>query len=89
MYAVIYIHSDISFILSWLSQYLSDFAEHHKHALKELLQYMWFTINHEIIYKLSESQNLIKYSDSDYILDKQDRRSILKHVYMLKKEPVS
>ena len=37
MYAVIHTHPDISFALDWLSQYLSDSAEHHEQALKGLL----------------------------------------------------
>ena len=37
MYAVIHTHPDISFALDWLSQYLSNPAEHHEQALKRLL----------------------------------------------------
>jgi len=37
MYTVIYMHLDIFFILKWLSQYLSDLAEHYKYAFKRLL----------------------------------------------------
>ncbi len=89
MYAAIHTHSDISFTLEQLSQYLSDSAEHHGHALKGLLQYVWSTINLEIMYELSESQDLLEYSDSDYASDKLDRRSILGHVFLLEREPVS
>jgi len=89
MYAAIHTHPDISFALGQLSQYLSDSAEHHGHALKGLLQYVWSTINLEIMYELSESQDLLEYSDSDYASDKLDRRSILGHVFLLEREPVS
>ncbi len=41
------------------------------------------------MYKLSKSQDLLKYSDSDYVLDKLDRRFILDYVYLLKKEFMS
>ena len=47
---------------------------------------MQFTVDHDITYKFSENQNLIKYFNFNYTLNKQDRRSILKHIYMLKKE---
>ena len=83
MYAVIHTHPDIFFALDWLSQYLSDSAEHHKHALKKLLQYICSTADLEIMYRPSESQNLIEYSNSDYTSDKQNWKSVLDHVYML------
>jgi len=40
------------------------------------------------MYKLNESQDLLKYSDFNYILDKLNRRFILNYVYLLKKESV-
>ncbi len=36
-YAAIYTHFNITFALNWLSQYLSNFAKHHEHALKKLM----------------------------------------------------
>jgi len=89
MYTAIYIHLDIFFVLKWLSQYLSDSAEHYEHALKRLLQYVWLIINLKIMYELSESQDLLKYSNSDYASDKLDRRFILNYVYLLKRESMS
>ena len=88
MYAVIHTHSDIFFALDWLSQYFNDSAEHHKYALKKLLQYICSTVNLRIMYRLSKSQNSIKYSDSDYISDKQNQKSVLDHVYMLEEESI-
>ena len=83
MYTAIHTCLNISFALGWLSQYLSDSAEHHGQALKRLLQYIQSTANLGIMYGLSESQNLVEYSDSDYASDKLDQKSILGHVYML------
>jgi len=37
MYAAIHTRFDIAFTLNRLSQYLSDFAEHHEHTLKKLM----------------------------------------------------
>ncbi len=89
MYTAIHICSDISFALKWLSQYFSDSAEHHGQVLKELLQYVCSIIDFNITYKSSESQNLIKYSDSDYTSDKQNQRSIFEQIYMLSRESIS
>ena len=85
MYAAIYMCSDIFFTLNWLSQYFNDCAEHHEYALKKLLQYICSTVNLEIMYRLSESQNLIEYSDSDYTSDKQNWKSVLDYVYMFER----
>ncbi len=89
MYAAIHTRPDISFALGRLSQYLSDPAEHHGHALKGLLRYVRSTINLGIMYGPSGSQDLLGYSDSDYASDKLDRRSILGHVFLLGGGPVS
>ena len=89
MYVMIHIQLNIVFVLDWLSQYLSNSAEHHGHTLKRLLQYVRSIINLSIVYGFSGSQVMLEYSDSDYTSDKQDHRSILRYVYMLKDESVS
>jgi len=38
------------------------------------------------MYELSKNQDLLKYSDSDYVSDKLDRRFILNYVFLFKKE---
>jgi len=38
------------------------------------------------MYELSESQDLLKYFNSNYISDKLDRRFILNYVFLLKRE---
>ncbi len=88
MYTAIHIWSDIIFILDQLSQYLSNSAEHHEHALKKLLQYVRLIINLNIMYSFNESQVMLKYSDSNYASDKQNQKLILEYIYMLKDESV-
>jgi len=89
MYAAIHTRPDISFAIGRLSQYLSDPAKHHGHALKALLRYVRSTVDLGIVYGISGSSNLIGYSDSDYASDKLDRKSILGYCYMLGEGPVS
>jgi len=89
MYVAIYMYLDIFFILKQLSQYLSDYAEHYEYMLKRLLQYVWLIINLKIMYELSESQDLLKYFNSDYASDKLDRIFILDYVFLFKRESVS
>ena len=88
MYTAIHIQLNIIFALNQSSQYLSDSAEHYKHIFKELLQYIRLIINFDIVYEFSESQVMLKYSDSDYASDKQNWKFILKYIYMLKDESV-
>jgi len=38
------------------------------------------------MYSSSESQAMLKYSDFNYALNKQNQKSILEHIYMLKDE---
>jgi len=42
-------------MLNQLSQYLSDSAKHHEHALKKLLQYVKLIIDLDIMYNTNES----------------------------------
>ena len=88
MYTAIYTYLDIFFALDWLSQYFNDSAEHHEYALKKLLQYIYLTVDLEIMYRFSESQNLIEYSNSDYASDKQNQKSVLDYVYMFERESI-
>ncbi len=88
MYAAIHTHLDIVFALNWLSQYLSDFTKHHKHALKKLMQYVRFIIDLNITYEVSESMKLVEYSDSDYVSNRLDHKSILVYIYILDEESV-
>ena len=41
------------------------------------------------MYELSESQDLFKYFDFNYISDKLNRKFILNYIYLLKKKSVS
>ncbi len=40
------------------------------------------------MYSSSKSQAMLKYSDFNYTLNKQNQKLILKHIYMLKNESV-
>ncbi len=40
------------------------------------------------MYKVSESMKLVKYFDSDYVLNRLDCKSILVYIYMLDEESV-
>ncbi len=88
MYAAIYTYFDIAFALNQLSQYFSNFAKHHEHALKKLMWYVRFIIDLDIMYEVSESMKLVEYSDSDYISNRLNCKLILIYIYMLDEESV-
>ncbi len=88
MYAAIHIRLNIIFALNQLSQYFSNSAKHHEHILKKLMQYVRFIIDLNITYKVSESMKLVKYSDSNYVSDRLDCKSILIYIYILDEESV-
>ncbi len=52
------------------------------------MRYVRFIINLGITYGVSESMKLIKYFNSDYDLNRLNRKSILAYIYMLNKESV-
>ncbi len=56
--------------------------------MKKLMQYICFIIDLNIMYKVSESMKLVKYSDSDYMSDKLNHKLILFYIYMLDEESV-
>ncbi len=88
MYVAIHTHFNIAFALNRLSQYLSNSAEHHEHALKKLMWYVRFIIDLDITYEVSESMKLVEYSDSDYVSNRLNCKSILVYIYMLDEESV-
>ncbi len=50
--------------------------------------YVRFIIDLDITYEVSESMKLVEYSDSDYVSDRLDCKSILIYIYMLDEESV-
>ena len=52
------------------------------------MQYVHFIIDLNIMYEVSESIKLVKYFDSDYILNKLDCKLIFVYIYMLNEESV-
>jgi hypothetical protein len=90
MYAMIFTRPDIAFTLGKLSQFMSDPAKHHGHALKSLLRYLKSTVNTKIRYGPGGvHKQFVLYSDSDWASDKVDRKSISGSVTMFYGGPIS
>ena len=78
----------------YINQYLNDLAKHHESILKTLLRYVRFIIDFDIIYERFESNensslNLKAFSNSNYVANKLNRKSILEYVYMFVEESIA
>jgi hypothetical protein len=90
MYAMIFTRPDIAFTLGKLSQFMSDPAKHHGHALKSLFRYLKSTVSTRIRYGPGGvHKQFVLYSDSDWASDKVDRKSISGSVTMFYGGPIS
>ena len=89
MWTVVHTRFDIAFLTERLSQFLNDSTKQHNENLKHLLRYFRSIINLSLMLGDSESFKIIEYFDFDYVVDKFDRKCILKYVYMLKKAPIA
>jgi hypothetical protein len=77
MFAMVLTRPDIAFTLGKLSQYMSDPAEHHGHALKNLLRYLRSTVTMKLRYGPGGVHSqFVVYSDADWASDTVDRKSV-------------
>ncbi len=75
---------DLSWIVSKLSQYLSDPYEQHWSTVKHVMRYLKGTIDLELCYKKSDEKlKLVAYSDADWASDLNDRRSTTGYCFSL------
>jgi len=89
MYAMVHTRPDIAFVLGKMAQALSDPAEHHGQALKEMSRYLRSTISQKIRYGPGPQRDLAVYSDADWAGQKSDRKSTSGGVAMLYGGPIS
>lgn len=87
MYLAVISRPDIAYIVSTLSQYLSNPDQNHWTAAKRVLRYLKGTTSLGIQYSKSGS-NLVAYSDSDFCGDIDTRRSRSGVILILNNGPV-
>lgn len=78
---------DLSFPVSYLSQFLSSPKEKHMAAARHLMRYMKYTRDYCIVYRKCEGKLEI-YSDADHANDKLDRKSFSGLVVLIAGGPV-
>ncbi|KAI0993721.1 hypothetical protein K3495_g14463 [Podosphaera aphanis] len=90
MFAMIMTRPDIAFVMGKLSQYMSDPAEHHGHALKHLMRYLRSTADQKIRYGPGgDDVRFCQYTDADWASDVSNRKSVSGSVTMFYGGPVS
>lgn len=87
LYLAVSTRPDISFAVSYLSQFNTCYNKTHWKAAKRVLRYLKATQNYGIKYR-QNSENLYGMADADWGGDKTDRRSFTGIVYNLSGSPI-
>ena len=82
MYAMLCIRPDICYAIGIVSRYQSNPGLAHWIAVKHILRYLRRTRNYMLIYSGAD-MNPIGYSDSDFMSDKDSRKSTSRSVFTL------
>lgn len=83
MYALFCTHPDIAFIVGVLDRYLSDPGMKHWKAAKCAIRYLKRTKDYGLIYRRSNSLEVIGFSDSNFGGCEDSRRSTSGYIFML------
>lgn len=87
IYAMTCTIPDISWIVSKLSQKLSNPKMEHLIAAKHVLRYLKGTIDYDLCFKKHDNElNLIAYCDSDWACSVEDRRSTTGYCFSLSED---
>ena len=88
MYAMLCTKPDICFVVGMVSRYQSNPRREHLTAVKHILKYLKRTRDHMLVYQ-SESLVPIGYTNSDFQLDKDARKSTSGFVFTIEGGAIS
>jgi len=83
LYAMVVSRPDISFAVTKLAQFSSNPSPLHYNLAKHVLRYLKGTAAYQLTYDGGSGMGLIGFSDSDWAGDKDDRKSMCGHVFLL------
>ena len=89
IYAAISTRPDIAFAATRLSQFNNNPTKEHIKYAKYVLRYLKGTKELKIKYNRSSDARLIRYSDSDWGENRDDRHSTSGHVYLMANGAIS
>jgi hypothetical protein len=82
-------HPDLSFVVGVVSQYMQTPHESHWKASKRILLYVCSTFQFRIHYSSGGDPLLVGFTDSDWVGDPDDQKSIAGYVFSLGSGPVT
>lgn len=83
MYAQVYTHSDIAYIIGMLEKYLSNPCVDHWKSVKCVMRYLQIIKDYMFTYKKSDQLEIIGYSDSNFVGCQDSRMSTSGYIYLL------
>jgi hypothetical protein len=76
-------HLDITYAVQQICLHMHDPQESHLTAMKRTLRYLWGTLDYDLLLRRSASSELIVYTDADWTVCPDTRRSTLGYVVFL------
>ena len=89
MYAQVCTHPDIASVISVLGRYLSHPGQSHWKATKKVLRYLQGTKDLMLTYWRTDTLEVVGFSDSDYAVYMDDKRSSSGYIFMMTEGAVS
>lgn len=80
---------DMMYVISLISRFMERPTELHFKAAKRVLRYLKGMVSFGLFYRKGGKEELIGYTDSDYVGDQDDRKSTFGFVFMLSSGAVS
>ena len=89
MYVMLYTRSNIVFTMSVTSRYQSNLDEEHWIAMKNILKYLRKTKNLFLVFERDFELWVEGYTDSDFMSDPDDRKSMSGYMFICNDDAVS
>ena len=86
---MIIIRPDITFTIRKLSSFSNNLSKKYLRVLKKVLRYLRSNPSLGIIYTREGSRYLTRYSNSNFAIDKLDRKLVLRNIFILHNVPIS
>ena len=86
---LVHTRADITFAVGFLGRFMEAPTSDHLAAVKHLLRYIAGTLNHGLVYRHGDGEQLVGFSDSDHAGDVDDRKSTSGVLFLLGDSPIS
>ncbi|KAG8489332.1 hypothetical protein CXB51_017400 [Gossypium anomalum] len=86
---VVLTRPDIAYAVNRVCQFMHAPTSSHMVALKRILRYLYGTLSHGLVFRLSDRLSLVGYADANWGLDFDDRRSTTGYCVYFGHTPIS